>query len=198
MGSEHRLVAALDSFVRHRSTGVRSKRHIIPLVEFAAAELRARGIRTAAIRYEAATGRFYQRQVDLVVETDGEISISLVVITQSGSVRKNLNNRRRDIVGDAVNLRVANPGSQVGLIYLLRADKEAKKRGTCGTSPIDELAAFLTELQTAETPMGRPLLDAAALLAADREPNGKIRIEVMPPAVDVLGGFFDKLAAPLV
>ncbi len=198
MGSKHRLVAALDSFVRHRSAGARSKRHIVPLVEFAAAELRARGVRNTAIRYEAATGRFYQRQVDLVVETDGEISLSLVVITQSGSVRKNLNNRRRDIVGDAVNLRVANPGSQIGLIYLLRADDEATKKGTCGTSPIDELAAFLSDVQTAETPMGRPLLDAAALLAADRERDGRIRIEAMPRDVDVLSGFFDRLAAPLV
>ena len=198
MGSKRRLVAALDGFVRHRSEGARSKRHIVPLVEFAAAELRARGVRTAAIRYEAATGRFYQRQVDLVVESNEKISLSLVVITQSGSVRKNLNNRRRDIVGDAVNLRMSNPGSQVGLIYLLRADEEAKRKGTYGTSPIDEVAAFLTDVQTAETPMGRPLLDAAALLAADRERDGRIRIETVPPAVDVLGEFFDRLAAPLV
>ncbi len=197
MSSERRLVAALDSFVRHRRAGARTKRHVVPLVEFAAAELRSRGVRTGAIRFEVQVGRFYQRQVDLIVEENDRITLTLVVITQSGSVRKNLNNRRRDIVGDALNLRAANPESQIGFIYLLRADEEALKKGTSGTSPVEELAEFLAGLQTSDTPLGRPLLDAAALLAADCDTDGKIRIETMPERVNVLSGFFDQLARPI-
>lgn len=198
MSSRRRLFAALDGFVRHRQGGARSKRHVVPLVEFAAAELRSRGVRSGSIRFEARAGRFYERQVDLVVDCDGEVRLTLVVVTQSGSVRKNLNNRRRDIVGDALNLRAGNPNALVALIYLLRADEEAKRKGGAGTSPIEELAAFLRELQATAAPLGRPLLDAAALLAADREASGRIRIERVPADVDVLGGFFDKLSRELV
>ena len=198
MGSRRRLIAALDGFVRHRQRGAKSKRHIVPLVEFAAAELRSRGVRGTSIVYEAAAGRFYQRQVDLVVKANNQISLTLVVISQSGSVRKNLNNRRREIVGDAVNLRAANPDALVALIYLLRADEEATNKGKSGASPFDELVAFLRDLQTANSPLGQPLLDAAALLAIDREESGRIRIEPMPPEVDILQGFFDHLACHLV
>src|SRR5262245_18864948 len=121
MASKRRLVAALDGFVRTRQDGARSKRHIVPLLEFAAAELRSRAVRAAAIQFEVTLGRFYERQVDLVVKVDTQVLLTLIVLTQSGSVRKNLNNRRRDIVGDAVNLRAANPDSLVAVIYMLRA-----------------------------------------------------------------------------
>src|SRR5687767_8426798 len=125
MSSKRRLVAALDGFVRRRQAGARSKRHVVPIIEFAAAELRSRTVRNASIRFEVLAGRFYERQVDLIVEAEGKVLLTLVVVTQSGSVRKNLNNRRRDIVGDAVNLRAANPGALVAVIYMLRADAEA-------------------------------------------------------------------------
>jgi hypothetical protein len=176
---------------------VRSQRHIVPLVEFAAAELRARGVRSSSIRYEAVAGHFYGRQVDLVVETDDHISLTLVVITQSGSVRKNLNNRRRDIIGDAINLRAGNPNVAIGLIYLLRANEEATRKGTSRTSPVEELAVFLRDVQTVSAPLGQPLFDAAALLAAESEPGGRIRIEPIPPEVDILQGFFDRLVRAL-
>jgi hypothetical protein len=195
--SQRRLVAALDGFARHRKAGVRAKRHIVPLVEFAAAELRSRGVRSSTIRYEALAGHFYQRKVDLLVEVNGEVALTLLVLTQSGSVRKNLNNRRRDVVGDAVNMRAAHPNAVVALLYVLRADEEATRKGTSGASPVDELVAFLIDLQTGDSPLGRPLLDAAALLAADSEPGGRIRIEPTHPDVDVLGAFFDKLVATI-
>ena len=193
MSSRERLLAALDGFVRERRSGVRSKRHIVPLVEFAAAELRSRGVSDSSIRYEIPTGYFYKRKVDLVVESEGERSLNLVVLSQSGSVRKNLNNRRRDIVGDALNLRATNPTAKFGLIYLLRRDEEATKEGRAGNTPIDEMASFLANLQTDRGPLAHPLLDAAALLVADQEESGRIRIEAVPESVDVLRGFFDKL-----
>ena len=76
----------------------------------------------------------------------------------SGSVRNNLKNRYRDIVGDAVNLRVAYPDAKFAVLFLLQADEEATQKGTGGTSAIEELAEFLFEMQTVNTPLGRPLL----------------------------------------
>jgi len=38
-----------------------------------------------------------------------------------------------------------------------------------------------------------PLLDAAALIAADREPGGRVRIEPVAAEVDPLGDFFKRL-----
>lgn len=198
MESRRRLVSALDSFVRYRQKGVRSKRHVVPLAQFAAAELIGRGVESSSIRKEAPAGHFYIRQVDLVVEQNGRPALLLFVITQSGSVRKNLNNRRREIVGDALNLRLAHPNARVALVYLLCADEEATQPGTAGTSPLEELAAFLRDLQQPFEPFDRPLLDGAALLAADRDRNGRIRVESVPEGVDVLGHFFDRLVQGLV
>lgn len=197
MSSKRRLVAALDGFVRHRRQGVRSKRHLQPLVQFARAELCARGVKDSSISYEVGLGQYYQRQVDLVVSSNGSVIATLVLITQSGSVRKNLNNRRRDIVGDALNLRAAHPDAAVGVIYLLTADEEATRKGAHGTSPVDELAGFLTALQQSTPALGQPLLDAAALIAASRDPGGRIHVEPVPDKVDVLGTFFDQLVRPL-
>ena len=184
----------LDRFVEERAGGARSKQHVKPLVDFSVAELVSRGIRESEISFGSEHGQFYQRSVNLTVERSGEVLVTLNIITQSGSVRKNLTNRKREIIGDAINLRTANPGSRVGLIYLLRADEEAVKKNSAGTSPLDELAIFLNEAQTLTKPLGRPLLDAAALIVADQQPSGRIRIEEVPPEVDVLQGFFDKLA----
>lgn len=197
MSSQRRLVAALDGFVQHRRKGVRSKRHLQPLVQFARAELRARGVKDSSISYEIALGQYYQRQVDLVVSSGGSVVATIMLITQSGSVRKNLNNRRRDIVGDALNLRAANRGATTGVIYLLTADEEATRKGANGTSPVDELATFLTALQRPTPALGRPLLDAAALIAASRDEGGRIHVEPVPDEVDVLGAFFDRLVHPV-
>jgi hypothetical protein len=158
MSNRRRLVAALDGYVRQRQGGARSKRHIVPILEFAAAELRSRGVRDSEIRFEVGAGRFYERKVDLVVKSDDRVLLTLIVVTQSGSVRKNLNNRRRDIVGDAVNLRAANPDALVAAIYMLRADAEATSPGVSGTSPIQEMAAFLLDIQQPSAPLGKPLL----------------------------------------
>lgn len=195
MGSKRRLVAALDRFVHRRREGVRSKKHLMPLMEFASAELRARGVRDSCITRETTLGRFYRRKVDLVVQVEGNVSAALLLITQSGSVRKNLNNRRRDIVGDAINLRAANPDAAIAVMYLLTADEEATRRGGTGTSPVDELAHFLTDLQHPAPPFGGPLLDAAALIAANQDSEGRICMEVVPSEVDVLGSFFDRIVA---
>jgi hypothetical protein len=193
MDSRGRLISALDSFAQRRRKGARSKKHVVPLIEFAAAELRGRGIDGSSIKREKGCGRYYKSRVDLVVETNAGIQILIFVITQSGSVRKNLNNRRREIVGDCVNLRAEYPTARIGLIYLLRSDKEATARGkTTGRSPTDELAAFFQDLLSDQnTP--HSLLDAAALVVADRDTAGRIRIERVPSQVDVLDGFFGRL-----
>jgi len=192
--SRRRLVSALDSFASYREKGVRSKRHIGPLVKFAASELVERGIPIKWIKEKVRAGYFYSSLVDLVVESSGRVKILILVVTQSGSVRKNLNNRRRDIVGEAINLRLAHPDARLGVIYFLRADREALRRGAAGTNPVQEMAAFLRDLQEWSSPFQRALLDGAALLAANRDKNGRIKIEQVIPEVDVLGQFFDKLA----
>ena len=48
MSSERRLIAAIDSFVQKRKGGVRSKKHLEPLVAFSVAELRSRGAKRVA------------------------------------------------------------------------------------------------------------------------------------------------------
>jgi hypothetical protein len=193
MSSQRRLISALEVFARHRQEGSHSKRHVAPIINFAAAELVHRGIPRTHLREEVPTGCFYTRQIDLIVGSKDQPEVLLFIITQSGSVRKNLNNRRRDIVGDALNLRLAHPEAGVGLIYLLTADTEATRRGTAGTSPVEELTEFLCELQRPHTGLGRPLLDGAALIAAECEPKGRIRIEPVVPEVDILGTFFNRL-----
>lgn len=190
MDSRGRLISALDSFTQRRLQGALSKKHVVPLVEFAAAEFRSRGVDAADIKREKSCGRYYKRKVDLVVETAFGIKILLFVITQSGSVRKNLNNRRRDIIGDCTNLRAAYPHAKLGLIYLLRSDREATTKGKSGTTPIEELALFFRDLLTKKD---LPLLDGAALLAADRGTDGRVRIEEVPDEVNVLRGFFGRL-----
>lgn len=193
MSNQRRLISALEVFARHRQEGSHSKRHVAPIINFAAAEFRDRGIPRTHLLEEVPTGCFYTRQVDLMVGRKEQPEVLIFIITQSGSVRKNLNNRRRDIVGDALNLRLAHPEAGVGIIYLLTADAEATRRGLAGTSPVEELTGFLCELRRPHTGLGRPLLDGAALIAAECEPNGRIRIEPVVPEVDILGTFFDRL-----
>jgi hypothetical protein len=195
MDSRNRLISALDTFAQRRRKGSLSKKHVVPLVEFAAAEFRGRGVDAGEIKREKVCGRYYKRKVDLVVETRRGVEILVFIITQSGSVRKNLNNRRRDIIGDSVNLRAAHPNAKLGLIYLLRSDREATRRSKAGTSPIDELALFFQDLLAAGSQRAA-LLDAAALLAADCDAGGRIRIEKVPDDVDVLGNFFGRLLVP--
>ena len=191
--SRRRLIAAVDGFVRCRSNGVRGKDHLKPLLAFVAAELKQRLSPAADIRFEVPLTGLYTRRVDCVVRVASEVRITIIVLTQTGSVRKNLNNRRRDILGDSVNLRVATPTATSGLIYLLTADEEARRKSPGGTSPIDELADFLAKMQTETSRAGAVLYDAAALIPVRQDGDGRIVIEVVPTEVDILGRFFETL-----
>jgi len=193
-GDRRRLVSSLEDYVRHREAGSSSKRHVRPVINFARAELIQQGVPADHIRLEeVVVDHYFPRRVDIAIKCGAEIDLLLLVVTQSGSIRKNLNNRKREIVGDAVNLRLAQPKARIGLIYLIRADKEATRRGHAGTSPIDELVVFLSNLQLARVGERWPLLDAAALIAADREADGTVRIERVPAEVDPLGEFFRRI-----
>lgn len=195
MSSRRRLIAALDGFVRRRTIGVRTKGHLQPLLDYLAAELRQRLPPGATIAFEIPVAGLFSRQVDCVVRVAAEVKLTIIVLTQTGSVRKNLNNRRRDILGDAVNLRAANPVAASGLIYLLTADEEARRKSSAGTNPIDELAEFLAAMQQRESQAGTSHYDAAALIPVRQDGEGRIVIETVPKAVDILGDFFDTLLA---
>ena len=193
MSSRRRLIAALDGFVRRRTVGVRTKGHLQPLLAFVAAELRQRLPPAADIGFEVPVTGLFSRQVDCVVRIASEFKLTIIVLTQTGSVRKNLNNRRRDILGDAVNLRAANPVAASGFIYLLTADQEARRKSSGGTSPIDELAGFLTAMQRRDSQAGISHCDAAAVIPVRQDGDGRIVIETVPKGVDILGDFFETL-----
>jgi hypothetical protein len=195
MSSRRRLIAALDGFVRRRTTGVRTKGHLQPLLDFLAAELRQRLPPAAEIDFEVTVTGLFPRQVDCVVRVASEVRLTIIVLTQTGSVRKNLNNRRRDILGDAVNLRAANPGAASGVLYLLTSDDEARRKSANGTSPIDELGFFLTNMQRSASPTEKIHYDAAALIPVRQDKDGRIVIEPVPQEVDILGSFFETLVA---
>lgn len=193
MERNRRLISALDAFVRYRDAGGKSKKHVTPIVDFASAELRARGTLSERIKTEVLLGKFFDRKVDLVVTNKKGLEVALLVMTQSGSFRNNLNNRRRDIVGDTMNLRAACPDARIGLIYLLRANEEAMARGKNGRNPIEEISIFLNGMQSSGLGDRGSVLDAAAVVAAEREQTGVIRIEEVLKDVEIGGRFFDRL-----
>jgi hypothetical protein len=195
MSSRRRLIAALDGFVRRRTTGVRTKGHLQPLLAFLAAELRQRLSPAAQIEFEVPVTGLFSRQVDCVVRVASEVRLTIIVLTQTGSIRKNLNNRRRDILGDAVNLRAANPDAASGVLYLLTSDDEARRKSANGTSPIDELGFFLTSMQRCASQTDRSHYDAAALIPVRQDKDGRIVIEPVPQEVDILNAFFETLVA---
>jgi hypothetical protein len=190
--SADRLFAALAAFVRHRKGGTQAKKHVTPLVQFAAAELVALGVPTHAIKRNVHVRGLYSSAVKLRAELPNTCCL-LSLVTQSGSIRKNLTNRWRDILGDAVNLRYAEPTARLGLVYVMRADDEAMRRGTSAQSPLEELIDFMKHAQQAFATTGRPLIDACALIATDQERDGLIRIVEVGPSLDIREGFFERL-----
>ena len=104
-----------------------------------------------------------------------------------------MNNRRRDLIGDAVNLRSAARTAKIGLIYLIQSTPEATKRTASGNSFIDSMTELLERLQEPFPLFDRPLFDAAALVAANRDVNSQIHIEPVNPNVSIAHGFFDRL-----
>jgi hypothetical protein len=196
MSSMHRLIAAIDGFVRNRRDGVRTKKHLQPLNELITAELLHRGVRADNIYHEVSMGAFFNRPVDCVVRNGDDVALMILLVTQTGSVRKNLTNRRRDILGDAVNLRAAYPQASTGVIYLLTADSEALHKGPGGASAIDDLIAFLSQMRQPTSQSPRPLLDSAALIAAQQDHTGRVTIYPVPNSLNILSSFFESLLNP--
>ena len=189
-----RLYAAVDAFVTAREkTGSQSREHITPLLGFLRAELVAAGVPRSLLREATYTGAYFRSKVDLSVEWPDRPSVFISVITQSGSVRNNLTNRRREILGDALNLRTAHPAARLGVLYLIRADEEALRKRDGGTSAIDELQTYFLSLLHAGEYLPLPVLDAAALIAANRTASRRIEIETVDRRLDVLDGFLPQL-----
>jgi hypothetical protein len=195
MRSADRLYSALASFVRQRSSGTQSKRHITPLVQFLAAELVSRGFPAAAINRNVRVGTYYSTTVKLLAKGE-RVTTVIVVVTQSGAIRKNLTNRCRELVGDAVNLRAADANARIGVVYVLRADEEARRPGADGRTAIEELASFMESVQQPSSLLEKPLFDACALIAADQGRDGRVHIAPVGRMVDIQGGFFERVIAP--
>jgi hypothetical protein len=168
---------------------------VVPLVQLVAAELVSRGVPSDLIERNVHFFGLYSTAVKIRAQTDNQTYL-LSLITQSGSIRNNLTNRCRDIVGDAVNLRFAAPEARHGLIYVIRSDEEAMRLNPAGQSAVDDLAKFMREIQRPFALLGRPLIDACALVAANQESGAQIRVLDLGRDLNIRDGFFERLLVP--
>lgn len=128
-------------------------------------------------------GRFYVKQVDVVVSTwQNGPDVLCSTKTQFSSYLNNRNNRYEEAVGEATNLRDRYPMAAMGFAHLVR------------TNLYDEQGAFASlrdQLVRLRKPDGP--FDATMLLAADWDDN--LKLSSVEDAADVLSAprFFDDL-----
>jgi hypothetical protein len=89
-------------------------------------------------------------------------------------------------------LRYAEPLARLAFVYVIRADDEACRAGISGHSPIGELATFMRQAQEARGPMGKAFVDACALIAADQDQAGIVRLIDVGSELDIRAGFFER------